>query len=138
LKIVIDDHVIHMSDPSTSGTAVSVKHEDLSEGLRRIWLAGRMDMIGVGAIELPFTALAASRPISVLVDLTGVTFLASVGLRCIIQSAKALDLKGGRMALLVGDNALVCGTLETVGVGEIIPMFSDEAAALESLSAPAT
>jgi len=97
-----------------------------------------MDMIGVGEIELPFTALAASRPVSVLVDLTGVTFLASVGLRCIIQSAKALDLKGGRMALLVGDNPLVRGTLETVGVGEIIPMFSDEASALQSLSAPAT
>lgn len=130
--------VIHMSDPSTSGTAVSLEHEDLSEELRRIWLGGRMDMIGVGEIELPFTALAASRPVSVLVDLTGVTFLASVGLRCIIQSAKALDLKGGRMALLVGDNPLVRGTLETVGVGEIIPMFSDEAAALQSLSVPAT
>ncbi|MEI6615691.1 MAG: STAS domain-containing protein [Cyanobium sp. ELA507] len=127
-----------MSDPSTSGTAVSLEHEDLSEELRRIWLGGRMDMIGVGEIELPFTALAASRPVSVLVDLTGVTFLASVGLRCIIQSAKALDLKGGRMALLVGDNPLVRGTLETVGVGEIIPMFSDEAAALQSLSVPAT
>ena len=97
-----------------------------------------MDMVGVGAIELPFTALAASRSISVLVDLTGVTFLASVGLRCIIQSAKALDLKVGRMALLVGDNALVRGTLETVCVPEIIPMFSDEAAALQSFSAPAT
>jgi anti-sigma B factor antagonist len=130
-----------MSDQSTSGSAsgsaVSVEHEDLSEELRRIWLGGRMDMIGVGEIELPFTALAASRPISVLVDLTGVTFLASVGLRCIIQSAKALDLKGGRMALLVGENPLVRGTLETVGVGEIIPMFSDESAALQSLSAPA-
>ena len=138
LDVQIDDLVIHMSDPSTSGTALSINHEDLSEELRRIWLVGRMDMVGVGAIELPFTALAASRPISVLVDLTGVTFLASVGLRCIIQSAKALDLKGGRMALLVGDNALVRGTLDTVGVGEIIPMFSDKAAALESLSAPAT
>ena len=138
LDVQINDLVIHMSDPSTSGTALSINHEDLSEELRRIWLVGRMDMVGVGAIELPFTALAASRPISVLVDLTGVTFLASVGLRCIIQSAKALDLKGGRMALLVGDNALVRGTLETVCVPEIIPMFSDEAAALESLSAPAT
>jgi anti-anti-sigma factor len=134
----IDALVIHMSDPSTSGTAVSVKHEDLSEELRRIWLAGRMDMIGVGEIELPFTALAASRPVAVLVDLTGVSFLASVGLRCIIQSAKALDLKGGRMALLVGDNPLVSGTLETVGIAAIIPIFSDEDAALESLRAPAT
>jgi len=100
-----------MSDPSSAGTTVFVKHEDLSEDLRRIWLSGRLDMIGVGEIELPFTALAATRPIAVLVNLTGVSFLASVGLRCIIQSAKALDLKGGRMSLLVGDNHLVRSTL---------------------------
>jgi hypothetical protein len=36
-------------------------------------------MIGVGEIELPVTALAATRPIAVLGDLTDVSFLASVG-----------------------------------------------------------
>ena len=49
-------------------------------------------MSGVGEIELPVTALAATRPIAVLVDFTDVSFLASVGLRCIIQSTKTLDL----------------------------------------------
>jgi anti-anti-sigma factor len=125
-----------MSDPSTAKTPVSLDHEDLSEDLRRIWLGGRLDMIGVGEIELRFTTLAASRPIAVLVDLTGVSFLASVGLRCIIHSAKALNLKGGRMALLVGENALVRGTLETVDIAAIIPVFSDEAAALDFLKTP--
>jgi anti-sigma B factor antagonist len=125
-----------MSDPVNAGTTVFVKHEDLSEDLRRICLGGRLDMIGVGEIELPFTALAATRPIAVLVDLTGVSFLASVGLRCIIQSAKALDLKGGRMALLVGDNPLVRRTLDAVGIAEIIPTFFDESAALDSLRQP--
>jgi anti-anti-sigma factor len=125
-----------MSDPANAGATVFVRHEDLSEDLRRIWMGGRLDMIGVGDIELPFTALAATRPIAVLVDLTGVSFLASVGLRCIIRSAKALDLKGGRMALLVGDNPLVSSTLDAVGIGEIIPTFSDENAALDSLRNP--
>ena len=127
-----------MADPSNAGSVVSVKHEDLSEDLRRIWLAGRLDMIGVGQIEMPFTALAASRPVAVLVDLTGVSFLASVGLRCIIHSAKALDLKGGRMALVVGDNPLVRVTLETVDIAAIIPMFDDAEAALDFLRAPQT
>lgn len=128
----------HMSDQSSARSLVSLKHEDLSEDLRRIWLGGRLDMIGVGEIELRFTTLAAIRPVGVLVDLTGVSFLASVGLRCIIQSAKALDRKGGRMALLVGENALVRGTLETVDIAAIIPMFSDEAAALDFLRSPGT
>ena len=125
-----------MFDSANAGTTVFVKHEDLSEDLRRICLGGRLDMIGVGEIELPFTALAATRPIAVLVDLTDVSFLASVGLRCIIQSAKALDLKGGRMALLVGDNSLVRSTLDAVGIAEIIPTFFDENGALDSLRQP--
>jgi anti-anti-sigma factor len=115
---------------------VSLEHDDLADDLRRIRLGGRLDMLGVGEIELRFTSLAASRPAAVLVDLTGVSFLASVGLRCIIQSARALDLKGGRMALLVGDNPLVMDTLDTVGIAEIIPVFSDGEAALDSLRAP--
>ena len=127
-----------MTDPSNSASTVSVKHEDLSEDLRMIWLAGRLDMIGVGQIEMPFPALAASRPVAVLVDLTGVSFMASVGLRCIIHSAKALDLKGGTMALVVGDNPLVRATLETVGIAEIIPMFADADEALDFLRAPQT
>ena len=114
-------------------SSVSLEHEDLAEGLRRIRLGGRLDMVGVGEVEMRFTSLAASKPVGVLVDLTGVSFLASVGLRCIIQSAKALEMKGGHMALLVGDNALVRSTLETVGIADIIPVFSDEAAALDAL-----
>jgi anti-anti-sigma factor len=125
-----------MSDPANAAATVFVKHEGLSEDLRRVCLGGRLDMIGVGEIELPFTALAATRPIVVLVNLTDVSFLASVGLRCIIQSAKALDLKGGRMSLMVGDNHLVRSTLDTVEIGEIIPTFSDEKAALDSLKLP--
>ena len=125
-----------MSDPANAAATVFVKHEGLSEDLRRVCLGGRLELVGVGEIELPFTALAATRPIAVLVNLTGVSFLASVGLRCIIQSAKALDLKGGRMSLLVGDNHLVRSTLDTVEIGEIIPTFSDEKAALDSLRLP--
>jgi anti-anti-sigma factor len=115
-------------------STTSIEHEDLAEDLRRIRLAGRMDMVGVGEIEMRFTSLAASRPIRVLVDLTGVSFLASVGLRCIIHSAKALEQKGGRMVLLLGDNTVVRGTLDTVGVSEIIPVCHDEAAAMNALA----
>ncbi|MEO1003833.1 MAG: STAS domain-containing protein [Cyanobacteria bacterium J06638_7] len=116
-------------------STTSIEHEDLEDDLRRIRLSGRLDMVGVGEIEMRFTSLAASRPIRVLVDLTGVTFLASVGLRCIIHSAKALEQKGGRMVLLLADNTVVKGTLDTVGVSEIIPVRHDEAAAMDALAA---
>lgn len=126
------------SDQSAAAPApmstTSIEHEDLAEDLRRIRLAGRLDMVGVGEIEMRFTSLAASKPMKVLVDLTGVSFLASVGLRCIIHSAKALEQKGGAMVLLLGDNTVVRGTLDTVGVSEIIPVCHDEAAAMDALA----
>ncbi|MEB3354445.1 MAG: STAS domain-containing protein [Cyanobacteriota bacterium] len=130
------DWVNPMADPLVSGNGVSLEHEDLSDDLRVIRLGGRLDMVGVGGIELRLTSLAAIKPGAVLIDLTGVTFLASVGLRCIIHSAKALALKGGRMALLLGDNELVRSTLDTVNIEDIIPLFIDKDAALEFLGTP--
>ncbi len=115
-------------------SSTSIEHEDLAEDLRCIRLAGRLDMVGVGEIEMRFTSLAASKAMKVLVDLTGVSFLASVGLRCIIHSAKALDQKGGKMVLLLGYNTVVRGTLDTVGVSEIIPVCHDAAAAMAALA----
>jgi anti-anti-sigma factor len=116
-------------------TTTTLEYEDLAEDLRRIRLGGRLDMVGVGEIDLRFTTLAASKPLKVLVDLAGVSFLASVALRCIISSAKALDQKGGRMVLFIADNSLVQTTLDTVGVSDFIPTFADEASALSALNA---
>ena len=64
-----------------------------------------------------------------VVDLTAVTFLASIGIRALITNAKALQQRGGKMVLFVGENAAVAKTLETTGIDALIPMFSDALAA---------
>jgi anti-anti-sigma factor len=110
-----------------------VSHEDLSDQLRRVKLAGRLDMLGMGDIDLRFTSLAAARPIGVIVDLSEVSFLASIGIRSIISCARALDSKGGRMVLMLGDNALVRSTLETSGITDLIPTFADDSEAQAAL-----
>ena len=110
-----------------------VSHEDLSDQLRRVKLAGRLDMLGMGDIDLRFTSLAAARPIGVIVDLSEVSFLASIGIRSIISCARALDGKGGRMVLMLGDNALVRSTLETSGITDLIPSFADDSEAQAAL-----
>jgi anti-sigma B factor antagonist len=107
----------------------TLSYEDLSDTLRRVVLAGRLDMLGVGEIDLKFTSLTAARPLRVIVDLTGVTFLASIGIRSIISSARALDQKGGKMVLVVGDNEIVRATLEATGIDTVVPLLNDEAEA---------
>jgi anti-sigma B factor antagonist len=102
---------------------------DLNDTLRRITITGRLDIPGTDEIANKFAALAASADKRVVVDLAGVSFLASIGIRAIITNAKALQHRGGRMVLFVGNNVTVAKTLETTGVDTLIPMFADAAEA---------
>lgn len=83
-------------------------------------------MLGMEEIALKLTSLTAIKPLPVILDLRDVNFLASIGIRSIISSARALDQKGGRMVILVGDNSLVKATLESTGIDEVIPLFTSE------------
>ena len=101
-----------------------IDFDDSSNKLRRIALSGRLDIPGTGEIDAKFSALAASAERRVVVDLTAVTFLASIGIRAIITNAKAQQQRGGRMVLFVGDNAPVAKTLEATGIDTLVPMFA--------------
>ena len=125
-----------MADPSDSpATGSSISHEDHGDDLRKVRLAGRLDMLGMEPIALKFTSLTASHAQRVLVDLREVTFLASIGIRSIVSSARALEAKGGRMVLLVAPGSSVEATLTSTGISEVIPIHTDEAEALAALGA---
>jgi anti-sigma B factor antagonist len=111
---------------------MSIDFEDVSDNFRRISIGGRLDIPGTDAISTSFAALAASSNRRVVVDLTNVTFLASIGIRALITNAKALQMRGGKMVLFVGDNGAVARTLETTGIDTLIPMFTDAAKADEA------
>jgi anti-anti-sigma factor len=109
----------------------SIRSEDVlgSDGstkLRKVVLAGRLDMLGMEDIALKLTSLTASQAMPVILDLRDVSFLASIGIRSIISSARALDQKGGRMVILLGANDLVKATLESTGIDDVITMVADE------------
>ena len=106
-----------------------IEFEDSSETLRTIRISGRLDLIGTDEIATKFAALSTVNGRRVIVDLTEVSFLASIGIRAIITNAKALQQRGGRMVIFVGNNTPVFKTLETTGVDSLIPMFSEIEAA---------
>jgi anti-anti-sigma factor len=111
-----------------------IDFDDSNERLRYINLSGRLDLPGTGEIDARFAALSVTDNRRLVVDLTAVTFLASIGIRAIITNAKAQQHRGGRMVLLVGDNTTVAKTLQVTGIDALVPMFTDageaEAAAL--------
>lgn len=125
-----------MADPTDSpATGSSIRHEDHGDDLRTVRLAGRLDMLGMEPIALKFTSLTASHAQQVLVDLREVTFLASIGIRSIVSSARALEAKGGKMALLVAAGSTVEATLTSTGISEVIPIHTEETGALTALGA---
>jgi len=108
---------------------MDIDYNDSGDTLRHIKLVGRLDIEGSEAIALKFTTLSATAARRIVVDLTGVSFLASIGIRSIISNAKALAQRGGRMVLYVGDNAVVTRSLESTGIGAVIPIFAEAAEA---------
>jgi anti-sigma B factor antagonist len=79
---------------------MDLTHTDLAVGVRKIDLTGRLDIEGADAIDLRFTALTCAHQTFVIVDLTGVEFLASVGITTLVRNAKAARLRKGNMVLL--------------------------------------
>lgn len=89
----------------------------LGPGQILITLSGRLDIAGAAEIENNFSALASHADVA-LVDMAGVTFLASIGIRLLLSNAKALYRRGGRMVLFGSDHQ-VEKVLLTTGVGEL-------------------
>lgn len=106
-----------------------IDYQDIRTNFRLIKLSGRLDILGTGEIEGKFAALAATDSHRIVVDLTEVSFLASIGIRSIISNAKAQHQRGGKMVLFVGDNTAVIKTLEMTGIDSLVPMYKDMAEA---------
>lgn len=107
----------------------------LENGVKLITLDGRLDMQGVNEIDMKFTGLVSTEKAGVVVDLSGVPYLASIGIRSLLMNAKALNARGGKLVLL-RPVPFVEDVLKTTGIAGIIPVFQElDAACTAALSA---
>jgi stage II sporulation protein AA (anti-sigma F factor antagonist) len=106
--------------------------EDIDGGVTRVVLSGRIDIAGARDIEMPMSVVGGSRR-AVVIDLAGVDFMASLGLRSLVLSAKSILSKRGRVVLLAPQPA-VEEVIRTSGIDELIPIHHDAAAALAAVS----
>lgn len=111
---------------------MQLQTEMLGDELLKIILDGRLDIPGTQAIDLKFTALTATRKSGIIVDLSKVSFLASIGIRILLSNAKAQARRGGKM-VLCNPQPMVREVLETMGVGDLIPILDDCALAEAAL-----
>lgn len=96
----------------------------LEDGIKQIKLVGRLDIQGTKAIDPQFTATTSAEKAPVLVDLSEVEFLSSVGMQMLLFNAKTLSRRGGAMVLLK-PIPMVKEALKIVGFDALIPIYDD-------------
>lgn len=107
--------------------------EELDGGVTLAALRGRLDVAGASAIELKFNATAGARR-ALVVDLSGVSFIASMGMRLLLIAGKTAAAKGGKMALL-SPLPDVASVLRTAGIDTVIPICVTRDDALAAVAA---
>lgn len=108
---------------------MKMEYEDLPGGVTKIVLNGDLDARGSMEIDLQFQTIASSRS-KVVVDMSRVGFLASIGIRTLLLAAKANSRKGGKL-VLADPGEPVHKVLKTCGIDGMLPVILglDEAVA---------
>jgi len=106
--------------------------ENLDSGYRCVALSGRLDLKGTQEVDAQFTEETGAKKESVLVDLSNVTYIASIGIRMFLSNIKQLRAANAKMVILKPQK-MVEEVLKLAGVDAIIPIEHDQAAAVEVL-----
>lgn len=101
---------------------------EIDPGLCRAELSGRLDAAGAEVLEAPLSAQFAALRRAVVIDLSEVPFVGSLGIRVLISASRLLQRHGHKVAIY-GANAMVLEVLHTVSLDQLIPIAADEASA---------
>lgn len=107
--------------------------DELDGGITNVALRGRLDTNSAEAIDMPLSVIAGAKR-AVVVDLSEVDFLASLGIRVLLTSAKAVQRKGGKLALVAPEGNVLM-VLKTAGMETLIPIFPERTAAIAAVAA---
>ena len=105
--------------------------ESLNNGATRVSLEGQLDITGFQAIDSSFNELA-SRADGMVVDMSGVDFLASIGIRTLVMAAKSQNQRNQKLIIL-SPHETVEKVLRTAGIDQLIPICESEQEAIEKL-----
>jgi anti-sigma B factor antagonist len=114
---------------------MEMQFSTLDHDIRMVKLTGKLDIIGTGEIETQFAGYCSGEKVRVIVDLAGVEFLASIGIRLLMLNAESIAKRGGKMVIIhpIPD---VKHILEVTGIPDIIPVYTSLESAETVLMAP--
>src|ERR1035438_1670026 len=110
---------------------MAIATEELTGGITKVTLDGRLDLLGAAALDAEMIAIAGNHK-AILVDLQNVSFISSVGVRSLVIPARAIKSQGGKIVIF-GPNEMVEKVLKTSGTDTLIPVHHEFQSALAAL-----
>jgi anti-sigma B factor antagonist len=103
---------------------LEITEDDLPGGMRRVSLSGELDMIGAPEVEARLRDLAREGT-DVRLDLTGLTFMDSTGVRVLFGAAKEVDGADAKLEIVrpVGE---VWRVIELTGLQRVLPFVDPD------------
>jgi anti-anti-sigma factor len=99
--------------------------------ITRAVLTGKLDIAGADVVSMPLATLSGSKQ-GLIIDMSGVTFISSIGIRHLVMAAKALSRRNGILVLLK-PTPMVAEVLTTTGITEILPIVETDAEAMKMM-----
>ncbi len=104
-------------------------HQQQQGGVRILALSGRLDTETAADLELTIQDLMTAGERHFVMDLDGISYVSSAGLRVLLMLAKQLDAGRGSLRL-AGLSAAVAQVFDVAGFTAMFAIFPDRAAAL--------
>ena len=107
--------------------------EALPDGVTKAALRGRLDIEGAQAVDMRFSVLGGAER-KLVVDLTDLEFIGSMGLRTLMMCARTINAKGGKMAL-ANAQPNVLKVLNSIGIDDMVSVNPSLEAAVAAVCA---
>src|SRR3954465_11158835 len=116
-----------------TGDALAVRETDV-DGVRLLEVFGELDLATAPKLCSLLDAARTQRVKRVVVDLTGVDFCDSTGLRALLGASTELRVGGGRLAIACMPGGPVARLFDLVGARESLRVCDSQAEALASVA----
>ncbi|MGW0523789.1 STAS domain-containing protein [Crossiella sp. NPDC003009] len=110
-----------MSSDTASDLPIKVTTTESEQGVV-VAATGEVDLLTTPALQQALEQAVAARPPVLVVDLTGVSFLGSVGLAALVQVLPAAEQ--GTKIRVVATSLAVVRPLTVTGLTELLPVFA--------------
>jgi anti-anti-sigma factor len=106
------------------GILITIDISEFGNVGTKITLVGKFDIVGAETLESPLATLAATTG-NIVVDMSGVGFIASTGIRHLVMAAKTVASGAGKLVLL-DPSPMVTAMLLTLGLDDVLPIVRSE------------